>query len=111
MLEDCRAAALEFHAGLAKDPRFLPAFPPELDIVAWAVRAETAAASSARAREIFRRAEEAGLYLALAELPSAFFGSPWGAGGTVTALRSVLMKPEHRAAVGTLQELLTESAT
>jgi glutamate/tyrosine decarboxylase-like PLP-dependent enzyme len=110
MLEDCRAAALDFHARLAQDPRFLPAFPPELDIVAWAVRANTAADSSARAREIFRKAEKAGLYLALAELPAAFFGDPWGAGGTVTALRSVLMKPEHRAALDALLTLLSDSA-
>ncbi len=41
MLHDCRAAALEFHAGLASDERFIVAFPPELDIVVWAVRAKT----------------------------------------------------------------------
>jgi glutamate/tyrosine decarboxylase-like PLP-dependent enzyme len=111
MLEDCRAAALEFHARLAKDPRFLPASAPELDIVTWVLRAKTAPASSARAREIFAKAEEAGLHLALAELPTTFFGDPWGAGGTVTALRSVLMKPEHRGALDTLEKLLSDSAT
>jgi tyrosine decarboxylase/aspartate 1-decarboxylase len=110
MLEDCRAAALDFHAHLARDPRFLPAFPPELDIVVWAVRAQTAAESSARARETFAKAECAGLHLALAELPAAFFGDPWGAGGTITALRSVLMKPEHRAALDTLEKLLSDCA-
>jgi len=110
MLEECRAAALAFHARLAEDPRFLPAGRPELDIVAFAVRAPTAAASSARAREIFAKAETAGLYLALAELPAAFFGDPWGAGGTVTALRSVLMKPEHRAALDTLVEIVSACA-
>jgi tyrosine decarboxylase / aspartate 1-decarboxylase len=110
MLEDCRAAALEFHARLAKDPRFLPAFPPELDIVVWAVRAKSAADSSARARAIFAKAAAAGLYLALAELPAAFFGDPWGTGGTVTALRSVLMKPEHLSALDTLFGLLSDGA-
>jgi glutamate/tyrosine decarboxylase-like PLP-dependent enzyme len=110
MLEDCRAAALDFHARLSRDPRFLPAFPPELDIVVWAVRAKTAAESSARAREIFARAGKAGLYLALAELPAAFFGDPWGAGGTVTSLRSVLMKPEHLGALDSLEKLLSECA-
>jgi tyrosine decarboxylase / aspartate 1-decarboxylase len=39
------------------------------------------------------------LHLALAELPVSFFpGSAWSVGKdcqTVTALRSVLMKPEH----------------
>jgi tyrosine decarboxylase / aspartate 1-decarboxylase len=109
MLHDCRAAAVEFHATLADDERFIPAFPPELDIVVWAVRAKTDAGSSARAREIFAKAEAAGLHLALAELPAAFFGDPWGAGGTVTALRSVLMKPEHRGALPAIGRLLSAS--
>jgi glutamate/tyrosine decarboxylase-like PLP-dependent enzyme len=110
MLQDCRAAALAFHADLAKDARFIPAFAPELDIVVWAVRAHSAAESSRRAREIFAKAESAGLYLALAELPVEFFGDPWGAGGTVTALRSVLMKPEHRGALPAIVKLLSDSA-
>jgi glutamate/tyrosine decarboxylase-like PLP-dependent enzyme len=109
MLQDCRTAALGFHAQLAEDARFITAFPPELDIVVWAVRAKSAADSSHRAREIFAKAERAGLYLALAELPVAFFGDPWGAGGTVTALRSVLMKPEHRDALPGILTLLSES--
>jgi tyrosine decarboxylase / aspartate 1-decarboxylase len=108
-LHESRAAALEFHAHLAKDPHFIPAFPPELDIVVWAVRAGSAAESSSRAREIFANAERAGLHLALAELPAGFFGDPWGTGGTVTALRSVLMKPEHRGALGAIVRLLSDS--
>jgi tyrosine decarboxylase / aspartate 1-decarboxylase len=110
MLEDCRAAALDFHARLARDPRFLPAFQPELDIVTWAVRAKTTGESSGRAREIFAKAAKSGLHLALAELPAEFFGDPWGAGGTVTALRSVLMKPEHLGALDSLEKLLSDSA-
>ncbi len=109
MLDDCRAAALGLHALLARDARFIPGFPPELDIVVFAVRAKTAAESSRRAGEIFARAESTGLYLALAELPAAFFGDPWGAGGTVTALRSVLMKPEHRDTVPEIARLLSAS--
>jgi len=109
MLEDCRAAALAFHDALAKDARFFTAFPPELDIVVWAVRAHSAAESSRRAQEIFAKAERAGLYLALAELPAAFFGDPWGTGGSVTALRSVLMKPEHLGALPQLRSLLEQS--
>ncbi len=106
MLRDCRAAALALHAELAKDARFITAFPPELDIVVWAVRAGSAAESSRRAHAIFADAERIGLYLALAELPAAFFGDPWGAGGTVTALRSVLMKPEHLGVLPRMRSLL-----
>ncbi len=109
MLQDCRAAALGFHAELAKDSRFITAFEPELDIVVWAVRTGSAAESSRRAQQIFANAERAGLYLALAELPAAFFGDPWGAGGTVTALRSVLMKPEHLDALPRIRALLEQS--
>ncbi len=108
-LHESRAAAIEFHQHLNGDPRFIPAFPPELDIVVWAVRARSAAESSRRAREIFAKAEKASLHLALADLPTAFFGDPWGAGGTVTALRSVLMKPEHRGALGSISRLLSDS--
>jgi glutamate/tyrosine decarboxylase-like PLP-dependent enzyme len=109
-LEASRAAALELHASLAKDGRFITAFEPELDIVVWAMNAEDAAASSARARAVFEKAARAGLHLALAELPAAFFGDPWSAGGTVTALRSVLMKPEHLPEVQNIRRLLDESA-
>jgi len=108
-LHDCRAAALGFHGHLGNDERFIPGFQPELDIVVWAVRAKTVAESSARARETFAKAEAAGLHLALAELPAAFFGDPWGTGGTVTALRSVLMKPEHRGALPAIGRLLSDS--
>jgi tyrosine decarboxylase / aspartate 1-decarboxylase len=110
MLHDCRAAALEFHATLAADPRFVVAFPPELDIIVWAVRARSAAESSVRAREIFARAAQRGLHLALADLPVEFFGDAWPReAGIVTALRSVMMKPEHRGAVQDIQRLLNQS--
>jgi glutamate/tyrosine decarboxylase-like PLP-dependent enzyme len=111
-LHDCRAAALELHAFLEADERFLPAFEPELDIVAFAVRAATATESSTRAREIFAKAANFGLHLALAELPARFFGSPWRDGSDyVTALRSVLMKPEHLPQVQVIRGLLDRSAT
>ena len=109
-LDECRAAALELHAIVARDDRFIPAFEPELDIVAWAVRAGSATESSARARRIFANAAAAGLHLALAELPVGFFGAPWGGNGYVTALRSVLMKPEHLPQIQSIRRLLDASA-
>ncbi len=109
-LQDSRAAALALHERLAADPRFVTAETPELDIVAWAVRAPTPAESSKLAREAFARAEKSGLFLALAELPAAFFADAWpGATGTVTALRSVLMKPEHRESLPEIARLLAAS--
>jgi len=114
MLDDCRAAALELHGGLAANPQFVVAFPPELDIVAWAVTAPSAARSSERARLIFAEAARQDLHLALADLPVKFFGSrgaAWNDSDTVTCLRSVLMKPEHPQWVGRILEGLQQAAS
>jgi glutamate/tyrosine decarboxylase-like PLP-dependent enzyme len=100
-LEQGRAAALRLHETIAGDGRFVPGPTPELDIVVWCVQAETLAESSQRAQAVFDRAASGGLHLALANLPARFFpDAEWTDardGSTVTALRSVLMKPEHLA--------------
>ena len=113
-LSDCRAAALDVHAALAADARFLPGFPPELDIVVWIPRLASASAASARSRRIFEEAARRNLHLALAELPADFFDLE-GAGiardrETVTCLRSVLMKPEHREWAPRILAILGEAA-
>lgn len=95
-----RAAALDLHARLKADPRFIPAFDPELDIVVWLVGGATLADSSEKARRLFSAAARHDLHLALAELPTAFFDLPAAMPRDqerVTCLRSVLMKPEHAA--------------
>ncbi len=98
-LEKGREAALRLHRMLADDERFAVGPEPELDIVVWGMRAGTLEESSQRAQEVFDRAAAGGLHLALAHLPARFFpGADWkdaGPDSTVTALRSVLMKPEH----------------
>ncbi|HEY1435242.1 MAG TPA: aminotransferase class I/II-fold pyridoxal phosphate-dependent enzyme [Thermoanaerobaculia bacterium] len=109
-----RSAALALYERLALDPRFLPAFSPELDIVVWAVRAPRASDCAERARRVFDAAARRGLHLALAELPAAFF--PLEDAGiardrdTITCLRSVLMKPEHREWLDRLWQLLDAAA-
>ena len=109
-LGESRAAALTLYEKLRADARFLTAFPPELDILVWAPRARRASDASQLARRLFAEAARRGLHLALAELPVAFFDL--AAAGmerdrdTVTCLRSVLMKPEHRAWVDRIWELL-----
>lgn len=102
-LESGRKAALALYGRLCADPRFaVPEYAPQLDIVFWTLRADTAEASSALAQEVFDEAAKLDLHLALAKLPMALF--PQGtwkktaavAGKeAVTCLRSVLMKPEH----------------
>ncbi|HEX9370614.1 MAG TPA: aminotransferase class I/II-fold pyridoxal phosphate-dependent enzyme [Roseiflexaceae bacterium] len=98
-LDRSRAAAVELFARCAADPRFLTAFPPELDIVIWAPRAGRASAISERARRIFSAAAGEQLHLALANLPADLLRPAWPAVAWdqdhVTCLRSCLMKPEH----------------
>ena len=102
-LEKGRGAALLLHGLIASDARFVAGPAPELDIVVWALRAASIEESSQRAQEVFDRAAEGGLHLALAHLPAWFFpGAGWSGvdagkegAALVTCLRSVVMKPEH----------------
>jgi len=108
-----REAALALHEKISADPRFVAGFAPELDIVTWAVRAETTTASSQRARAVFEEAGRRGLHLALAELPATFFAFARSGvkvdSATVTCLRSVLMKPEHADWLDRIWDLLGRS--
>jgi tyrosine decarboxylase / aspartate 1-decarboxylase len=114
MLHDTRLAALKLYSKLQNEPRFVTAFPPELDIVVWAVRAEQVSAASARARLIFNQAAHNDLHLALAELPVEFFdlaaAGMEGDRDTITCLRSVLMKPEHLAWIDRIWEILVQTS-
>ena len=110
MLSSTRAAALALYDKLRADERFVTAFPPELDIVVWTPRAGRVSEASEIARLIFAEAARQHLHLALAELPVEFV-DPAGAAmerdrDTVTCLRSVLMKPEHREWIDRIWEIL-----
>jgi glutamate/tyrosine decarboxylase-like PLP-dependent enzyme len=111
-LESCREAALGLHARLENDGRFLTAAPPELDIVIYAPRADTAAGISARSRRLFQAAAKRDLHLALADFPAAMFEPYWFGvefdEPTVTCVRSVLMKPEHRGWVDAIWDILDD---
>jgi len=115
MLSDSRAAALALYQKLQADERFLTAFPPELDIVIWAPRAARTSEASETARLIFAEAARLQLHLALAEVPADFFDL--AAAGmerdreTLTCLRSVLMKPEHREWVEQIWQLLEQATS
>ncbi|HEY6376452.1 MAG TPA: aminotransferase class I/II-fold pyridoxal phosphate-dependent enzyme [Edaphobacter sp.] len=114
-LESGRGAALELNSRLAQSPHFItPDAPPQLDIVFWAVRAETPKISSTYAQHIFDEAARLDLHLALANLPVRFFpANTWPHSEqtkTVTCLRSVLMKPEHLAWLDQIWQRI-ESAT
>ena len=112
-LEAGREAALQFHKLLRDSGLFVPAFEPELDIVVFLARETTNQAASGRSREIFAGAARRGLHLAIAELPTRFWSKTELAGlattETVTCLRSVLMKPEHREWILQIIERLAEA--
>jgi glutamate/tyrosine decarboxylase-like PLP-dependent enzyme len=113
-LEACREAAQMLHRSLNQDPRFAPLFPPELDIVVWAIRAETASESSARARRIFAAAAERDLHLALATFLRVMLeGSAPVArrdADEIVCLRACVMKPEHREWMPEILERLDAAA-
>jgi glutamate/tyrosine decarboxylase-like PLP-dependent enzyme len=114
-----RAAAMELDRRLREDKsgRFqaLAGGGPELDIVVWKAKAETPQQSSALAQKIFAACTLRDLHLALVELPLRWFQPVAGfesanGAGTVTCLRSVLMKPEHEAWLDAIWERLTAAS-
>ena len=114
MLEACREAALMLFERLYADRRWLVPFAPELDIVVWAPRSRSARRSSELSQRIFDAAASQNLHLALIRLPVQFFASAETGlepdQDTILCLRSVLMKPEHRAWIDRLWETLSRVA-
>jgi glutamate/tyrosine decarboxylase-like PLP-dependent enzyme len=108
-----RKAALTLYERVKGDRRFVTAAPPELDILVWAPRAARVSEASARARRLFDEAARRHLHLALAELPVEFFdlGRMDKDRPTLTSLRSVLMKPEHREWADRIWKTLDEAAS
>jgi tyrosine decarboxylase / aspartate 1-decarboxylase len=98
-LANGREAARALYKRLRADERFITPFAPELDIVIFALRAESVSAASIISRRIFEAAAQRDLHLALADLPVHLFQNlPPNMKrdrDTITCLRSVLMKPAH----------------
>lgn len=111
MLDDCREAALALYQRVAADPRWLAPLVPELDIVAWTPQASSASRSTELAQRVFDQAARRNLHLALSRMPIRFFPAIGGwerDRETVLCLRSVLMKPEHRAWVDRICGILSD---
>ena len=94
-LERGREAALKFWRAIADTREFVAPFPPELDILVFIPVGTSPAEISLKSRRIYAAAARHGLHLAVAELPVRFWKGLGDGSGTVTCLRSVLMKPEH----------------
>jgi glutamate/tyrosine decarboxylase-like PLP-dependent enzyme len=114
-LEQCREAALDLHQRISADSRFIAGLRPELDIVTFVPRSEKVSTASLLSRKIFDSAAKRNLHLAVAELPVEFFADHLGGmvrdQSTLTCLRSVLMKPEHREWIPQIWEILSQSTS
>ena len=111
-LDKCLAAARDLHARLDASENFTPLMPPELDIVIYAATAPTTTEASQRAKEIFLKAADKNLHLALIELqvslachylPDLAIDSE-----SISCLRSVLMKSAHKEWSERIVQLLEE---
>jgi glutamate/tyrosine decarboxylase-like PLP-dependent enzyme len=114
-LEQSLTAAQDFWQRLEASAHFQPLMRPELDIVVYVVAAESASAASRAARAVFARAAGNDLHLAMMAVPADIVGSYLPAmridAESVTCLRSVLMKPEHRDWLDRIMHILEASAS
>lgn len=98
-IEQSREAAIQFHQKVLADTDELAVMAPELDIVIWAPAAKTASAISALTRKTFNDCAANNLHLAVLQLPATLLQQHWPGvefdRGTVSCLRTCLMKPEH----------------
>jgi tyrosine decarboxylase/aspartate 1-decarboxylase len=92
-------AARALYKKIDTDERFRTLFPPELDILVWALNGKTASQISQRSEKLFRAAAERNIHIATFQYPSALIRTQWSDvtfdQPTVTCLRSCLMKPKH----------------
>jgi tyrosine decarboxylase/aspartate 1-decarboxylase len=114
-LAKSREAALALFVRLQSDPRFMVPFAPELDVVIFAPKADSASKVSQLSRLLFETAARRDLHLAVVELPLSLW--PAAAANlkqdreTMTCLRSALMKPEHLAWIEEIWSRLQASAS
>ncbi|MGI9271407.1 MAG: pyridoxal phosphate-dependent decarboxylase family protein [Woeseiaceae bacterium] len=107
-------AAQDFWSQLQASSSYQPILQPELDIVVYAPIASSATTVSQEARNIFARAADKDLHLALMEVPIEMVLSSMpdlqADAESVTCLRSVLMKPEQQEWLGRIMHILEACA-
>jgi len=113
-LDQSLDAAQDFWQRLDQSTNFQPMMRPELDIVVYAVIADSASAASKAARDVFADAAGQGLHLAMMEVPIELVSSCLpemnADAESVTCLRSVLMKPEHQEWLDPIMRILEACA-
>jgi len=109
-LSSCRRAAMKLFDKISKNENYKIIFPPQLDIVIWSPKGKTGSEISAKSRQLFTKAEEKNIYLALFQYPSQSLKEVWPDVDLdtpyVTCLRSCLMKPEHENWVDKIWETI-----
>lgn len=112
-LTACRRAALDLHARLDADDRFITPFAPDLDILVWVPKGRSVSEMSQRSSDFFKQAAAHNLHLAIAHLPTQFFigKDDFEADqDTITCLRSCLMKPEHETWVEMIYQIIDQTS-
>lgn len=111
----CRSAALKLYDLVEKDPRFVTLIEPELDIVIWAPKADSASAASRLSRAVFEEAAKENVHMAVANLPASLFKEALGDMNWdqefLTVLRACAMKPEHFEWMDRIWEAFDRAAT
>ncbi len=112
-LAKSRNAAKKLFEMIQNDPRFMPVMAPELDILVWVPKAESAGRISSLSQAIFVEAAARNLHLAVANLPASLFIEGWKDvtwdQENVACLRSCLMKPEHLDWIERIWEVLDKT--
>ncbi len=112
MLEKCRNAALDLYDKMTAHDDFMVLIRPQLDILVWAPAGKSLSEISAYSQELFDRAAENDLHLALFQYPSRLLNEDWQGvekdTDEVTLVRMCLMKPEHESYAGEIWRIINE---
>ncbi len=107
-------AARALHQHVSEERCYLAGPVPELDIVVWALTARGRAEAGRRTQAVFDAAAQRQLHLALLRVPGELAAAWWPAlecdAESVTALRSCLMKAEHRDWLPRIISILDDAA-
>lgn len=113
-LADSHRAAQALHQHVSEERRYLAGPAPELDIVVWTLAAGGRAEAGRRAQAVFDAAAQRQLHLALLRVPGELTAAWWPAlecdAESVTALRSCLMKAEHKDWLPRITAILDDAA-
>lgn len=109
-IENCRKAALVMADYVKNDEHYLLLHEPEIDIVVWAPFAKTASAISALSEQIFTKAAERGVHLALLKYPVKLLPYEWQKieydQEYITCLRNCFMKHNHEEWVENIWDII-----